>query len=387
VTGFGRLTTGRMARSPLVGLDSLVTFAVASSEQADASAQLVPEVQTALANSGFARHFVPTEYGGSAGTFVDCLRGVQRLSAVCASTGWLASLFASVPRIAARLPSQGQREVWSDGPDSILAGSLVPAGRARSVPGGHRLSGTWMFVSGIELARWVLLMAKVDNEGGSTPTAKVFAVPIECATIIIDWHALGMRATGSHSVCVDDVLVPDHLSIDREALDTSVVRGEPTARNKTVTGLFFAGPMLGAGRGCLDSWSGEIGQRLRSAGRFASNTERLMCQETLARAAGELDQAELLLLRIADDADSRPTDTTANARGPRDSALAAELVRTATQRVAVIAGTNTFSTQSTVQRFFRDVTTIASHGTLRFVTKAEGYAQTVWPDEALPQTQ
>lgn len=359
------------------GLADLVQAATTHGDRNDELAELAPEVVQALRGSGFARHFIPVEYGGSGGGYRPFMRAVLPVAAACTSTGWLASLICSVGRIAACLPEAGRHALWATGPDgvdTVLAASLVPSGHARPVPGGHLLSGTWGFVSGIDLARWVLLVATVGDGSGPSAGAKVFTVPASQVEVLPSWHALGMRATASHSVTVTELFVPAELTADRAALEG----GAGQAPNRTVTGLFFVTPMLGAGRGCLASWSAGIAHKLSVDGGFGSETERLSCQQTLARTGGELDQAELLLDRIAADADLRPGDRTADARGPRDAALAAELVREAAQRVVTIAGTGALSAPSGVQRYYRDVTTIAGHGTLRFATKAEAYARAIW---------
>lgn len=357
----------------VAGADRLSAVAAAAADRTDASAELPAQVQAALLASGFARHFVPARFGGTEGSYAAVLESVLQVGTGCGSTGWLASLIAAVGRLAACLPAEGQAELWDGDPDVVLAASLVPLGQARPVPGGHRLSGTWTYVSGVELAGWVLLVATVADG------AQLFALPRAQVTVRPTWQALGMRATGSHAVTVQDAFVPLTRSVSRPELDANQRAGSPVVPNRTVTGLFFAAPMLGAATGCRSSWAAAVDRRVAERGGFGSASERLGCQTTLARADAELDQARLLLDRIAVLADHRPDDLVAGHRGPRDSAIAAELASTAAQRVVAAAGTDALSAATAVQRFYRDVCTVASHGTLRFVTKAEAYARSVWP--------
>ncbi|URN12812.1 hypothetical protein LUW77_17890 [Streptomyces radiopugnans] len=50
---------------------------------------------------------------------------------------------------------------------------------------------------------------------GGPPAMRFFAVRRQACTVHPTWDSIGMRATGSHTVVVEDVLVPEHLSFDR----------------------------------------------------------------------------------------------------------------------------------------------------------------------------
>jgi two-component flavin-dependent monooxygenase/oxygenase LndZ5 len=103
---------------------------------------------------------------------------------------------------------------------------------------------------------------------------------------------------------------------------------------------------------------------------------------TLARAAGEIDTAQLLLERacvLADDPDTLTALTIT--RNLRDSALAVETMVTAVDRLFRMAGTSGQTTSSPVQRFWRDVNTAASHVALQFEPAAGAYAKALFEDE------
>ncbi|MFC7511692.1 acyl-CoA dehydrogenase family protein [Streptomyces thermocarboxydus] len=134
-----------------------------------------PEVVEALLSAGFARHFVPAEHGGRVGTFAELTRAVTTVGAACTATAWCASLAANLARMAAYLPAEGRAEVWANGPDALVVGSLSPFGNAERVDGGYRLSGRWPYISGVDFSSWALLCGTVPGSGGPVPT--VFAVP------------------------------------------------------------------------------------------------------------------------------------------------------------------------------------------------------------------
>jgi alkylation response protein AidB-like acyl-CoA dehydrogenase len=67
-------------------------------DHADETFRLDPVVVKAVLAAGFARHFVPSAYGGTAGTFSELSRALVTLGTGCAATSWSASIAAICPR-------------------------------------------------------------------------------------------------------------------------------------------------------------------------------------------------------------------------------------------------------------------------------------------------
>jgi acyl-CoA dehydrogenase len=87
---------------------------------------------------------------------------------------------------------------------------LDGSGVALKEDGGYRVSGRKVFSSGAPSGHLLLTTAVYDDpEGG--PTVLHFAVNLkgEGVTILDDWRTLGMRGTGSDSVILDGVYVPE----------------------------------------------------------------------------------------------------------------------------------------------------------------------------------
>jgi alkylation response protein AidB-like acyl-CoA dehydrogenase len=83
----------------------------------------------------------------------------------------------------------------------------VPKTVARRVDGGWRLSGRKIYVTGIPLLDRVNVVAVTDDP---EPLVGYFIVPARAPgiTIIETWDAIGMRATGSHDMLLDNVQIP-----------------------------------------------------------------------------------------------------------------------------------------------------------------------------------
>ncbi|WP_371644818.1 MULTISPECIES: acyl-CoA dehydrogenase family protein [unclassified Streptomyces] len=344
---------------------------------AEEQRRLTPDVVARMLEAGFARHFVPAAQGGVEGTFAEFSEAVAVVAEGCAATAWCASVASSLARVAAHLPLDGRAEVWAGGPDVFVVGSLSPIGKATPVPGGWRVSGSWAYISGVDYSDWAVVCAVLPGEGG----ARLFALPRTEYAIKDTWTGSGMRATGSNTLIADDVFVPASRSVDRQSL----FDGRPadssadchTVPIQAVNGLSCAPAALGAARGALALWTGDTAQRLaRGAGRpGVPGPARSTYEAVLTRSAGEVDAAMLLLERAAAAADrgARITEEE-TARNVRDYALATEHLVNAVNRMFATAGTSGHTTESPLQRAWRDVNSIATHIALTFDPAATLFA-------------
>ena len=97
-------------------------------------------------------------------------------------------------------PDEGVREIYANGPDTILAGTAVPGGvHAVPVDGGYRVTGRWSFGSG---CREVTGSFAIPGRGpgywrGTFARHEVTVVPGS-------WDVTGMRWTGSFDWTVED---------------------------------------------------------------------------------------------------------------------------------------------------------------------------------------
>ncbi|MEU6504747.1 acyl-CoA dehydrogenase family protein [Streptomyces sp. NPDC046942] len=375
-----------VARAPRVA-----RLAARCAEEAEAARRLTPEVVEALKEAGFARHFVPAAHGGTEGGFEELTHAVGLVGEGCASAAWAASLAAYAGRYAAFLPTAGQAEIWADGPDVLLAGALMPAGQAERVPGGWRLSGEWKYISGVHFADWVLACSVVPGEAasdgrpggppggrpGGGGEVRFFAVPKPDVSVRDSWFTLGMRGTGSDTLVLSEAFVPDHLTLGRSAVHEGRAVGTDARCHivpmYAVNALPFAAPLVGAARGALRAAHEQTGRRLDRRGNPVRDKPSV--QIDLARSAAEVDAAELLVRRTARAADGidEPGAAEAAVRGPRDLALAVELLVSAVERLFRATGTAGHFESDPVQRFRRDIDTAASHVALSFETTGAAY--------------
>lgn len=355
-------------------VDELAAAAAAAAQPAEEKRKLAPDVVTSLLDAGFARHFVPREFGGTEGSFSDLTRAVATVGAACPATAWCASLAANLGRMVAFLPAEGHHEVWRHGPDPLVVGSLASFGEAAVAPAGWQLSGRWPYISGVDYADWALLCATAPGGG----EARVFALPRSDIQIEQSWDSIGMRATGSHNVVVDDVFVPATRTFSRD----DVLAGRPTTSTaachtvplEAANLLSFAAPLLGTAEGALAVWTSYATGKAAAWTPAAPSASVLAT--TLARTAGETDAARLLLERCADVCDRGAAVTPEQTvRNIRDTSLAVEILASAVNRLATRGGTANYGEGRPLQRFWRDANTTASHVALQFEMAAMAYAE------------
>jgi indole-3-acetate monooxygenase len=172
----------------------------------------------ALRAAGMFRLTTPRERGGfelPLAELSDVYEALAQIDGPVAWNVWNGNLgFA-----AALLDEDAADTVWLDADDPIIANSARPAGTAVATTGGFVLSGRWDIVSAIDAADWVTLFGVVLDDGhpritpSGAPDIRAFFLPRRDCAVLDTWHTGGMRATGSNTVVVDGVVVPEALAI------------------------------------------------------------------------------------------------------------------------------------------------------------------------------
>jgi len=196
----------------------------ANAEQAEAERQLPAENVALLRKTGLYRAFQPRIYGGLELHVADYGPCLVALAGACGATAWVSSLLAQHVHGVALFSREAQDEIWGDGGEALIGSSVAPVGKAETVEGGVILSGKFGFSSGCDHADWFILGFR--HPGHQPPLERHYAlVPRSQVIIIDDWHTAGMRGTGSKSLMVERVFVPDHRLEPLVALNTGASKG------------------------------------------------------------------------------------------------------------------------------------------------------------------
>ena len=184
---------------------------------ADELRRLPDETGRTLRESGLARLIQPARFGGAEAAIETIIDVLIPISNGCASTAWCLAQYIMHNYMIARWPLAAQQRVW-ERPDNLVSGILIPRlGRARPVSGGHAISGSWPFVSGVQGSDWCLLTAMAELPDGPNEEC-CFLVPIADVTIVDTWYPIGLQGSGSQTVAAEELFVPDVMSLPIRAL-------------------------------------------------------------------------------------------------------------------------------------------------------------------------
>jgi alkylation response protein AidB-like acyl-CoA dehydrogenase len=184
----------------------------------------------ALRAAGYTRLTVPAEFGGEAATLTETLLAQERLGQGDASTalavGWhLAGVgkqretrtwpAATFERVCREVVRQGA--LLNSVASEVETGSPSRGGRptttARPAPGGGwLLTGRKAFATLSPALAYALVSAGIEND----PGGGWFLVPMDApgVTIVETWDSLGMRATASNDLVLQDVHLPDEALVE-----------------------------------------------------------------------------------------------------------------------------------------------------------------------------
>ena len=333
-------------------------------ESAEKARQLPEESVADLLEAGIARILTPPRFGGYGLGLDTWLDVTLETSKADASHGWCASLIIHHPHIIGMFSEEAQQAIWADGPDVAIAASVQPKAHVTRVPGGYRISGKdSAFASGVGHSSWVFIGGMVND--GAAPEWTLFLIPPGQYTVRDTWFTAGMQGTGSNTIVTDNVFVPETRALSLPLLRDGkgpggLVNENPIFRLPffSYSPLTFVAPMLGAAQGAYEFFREWTKTRMAVGG--VPVAEKTSVQVRMARAAADLDAAELLLRRAVQ-LPPQGVSQQLLARTIRDYSRASELTVGAIDALMSLSGTAGFATSNPIQRAWRDIHFASMH--------------------------
>ena len=350
---------------------ALVPLLADRAPAAAAARQLPAETIADYHAAGILRILQPRRFGGQQRRFSLFSRIVEELTYGCASSAWVYAVLAEHQWIIAQYPEQAQIDVWGDDPEAVASSSLAPRAAARRITGDWRLSGRYSFSSGCDYAQWAILGAFLGEMGDPRHIAYLL-VPLAEVEIVDDWRVLGLAGTGSQSLVLHDVFIPEH----RCVMVSDLFAGTPPGAL-----VHPDYPVLRAPRGFLVSYSLPpvaiaLGQRALDiacaalAGRVSRGVTKVaeseVVQMVIGEAAAAIDAATLMLHTGRDSSTAEVSSgrriTEAEAlRARRDMVYAQHQVSWAVDRLCELDGARWVYDSDQLGAIRRDVMTILTH--------------------------
>ena len=194
----------------------------------------------------------PLEVGGDHLHLADQFRYFSALSYANPTAAWAGFNHAGAAAMAgARLGREGLDIVFGDNPAPIIAAVSAPTGTFLPADGGVRVTGTWKYASGVKHSDFALLTA--IEAGAEQPRVRIVIVRTREARVDNDWDVMALKGTGSFTIHVDDVFVPDAMVLDPLEAPR---RGGPMF--KTGYQAYVAGENLGFTMGVCQRFMDEL---------------------------------------------------------------------------------------------------------------------------------
>jgi len=345
----------------------------AHSAEAERERRLSKSAVEAMTGAGLYRMAVPRAFGGLETDALTALRVLEEVSRIDSAAGWNLQISQGGVLLCTWLTEEASREIFDGKPDTIVAGSLAPPGRAVPAAGGYRVTGRWSFGSGCNHASWLVGSAFIFDgdqprrDENGIPIQLMLAFPKSDVTILDTWHTVGMRGTGSHDFTVQDVLAPARRSTQVAPLQQLPKNFEGPLYRMTLWFVLaaLATPALGTARAAIDALI-ELGKKKTPNYTQSSLAQRPVAQLQVARAEALLGAARAYLHQAVSEAwdtacqghfltqSQKIAIQLATSHAIQSAADAVDLVHQA-------AGTSAIREEQPFERYFRDVHVMTQH--------------------------
>jgi alkylation response protein AidB-like acyl-CoA dehydrogenase len=196
-------------------------------EQHDREGSFPFENIARLKETGYTTLTTPTEYGGWGATPLTFVLAQEQLVQGCASTAFAINMhcntvgfytpFMTLSQKEFYLGNVGHKKMLMNGYYTESGGArsiLSPNTTARKVPGGYILNGQKVFSTLVPVVDYFGISTSLEGYTGPASGGCAFLLPRDTPglEVIETWDAMGMRATGSHTIMIRDVFAtPDQL--------------------------------------------------------------------------------------------------------------------------------------------------------------------------------
>ncbi|MGC0421417.1 acyl-CoA dehydrogenase family protein [Embleya sp. AB8] len=343
--------------------------------------RLTEEVVVALREAGLFRLSTPTRFGGYDLKMSDLLSIVAEVGKACGSAGWNVSIDTASTRFALNgMPESALAEVFADNPDAyVISTAHLSTTKAWRVEGGFKITGTFPWSSGCEIADWAYIPVVPVFDGEEPTTGLVGAVvPMGDLKIERTWHVAGLAGSGTHTVVAEEVFVPEHRAV---AFDLSALVGEDERDSMLIQGSAQSlAAIVGAAEGALEVTRQALAKkRPITYVNYEAAVDAPSVQMWFGEAAHLIETARLHLTEIGAALDgipeTQPMPWEERARLRMHQRSAHEKSRAGVEKLLDVVGGSAFALSNPLQRLWRDISVMSRHTALNSPIILEDYSR------------
>ncbi|MBM4791284.1 acyl-CoA dehydrogenase family protein [Streptomyces sioyaensis] len=371
-------------------------------DEAEALGHYTPAVHEAFRQAGFYDLLTPRTYGGLEVDLRTFAKVMIEVACADPGTAWCLCLGQGhALSTATHWPQRAQDEVFANDAGYFRAShSFNPSGTAKRVDGGWLVNATSPYQSGVPYATHATVSVEVVDDTTGAPDATTtdrrvlqVLIPRDQFTVLDNWggdKVLGMRASGSNTIVVDNQVVPEDYAVDMALGPVSGaaapglrIHGNPIYSGAASLSFFLLElvvTVVGAARGALDEY--EHLTLTKSAMPPAGTGPRFKYptfQQDFGIAQMKADGAEAIVLHVADTITRWSHDAVSGIREftpQMDNRLvgmlleAGELAGDAVDILFRSAGTSAALRGQRMQRYLRDVLMYRTHRATQYNASA-----------------
>ena len=367
------------------GSESLVANATAlipllrkAAPAAEKARRVPQESLDALSAAGIFTMTAPKAYGGVEADFQTQCEVLAEIARGCPSTSWVATIYSAMSWLVGVFPDETQEEIYANG-DPRIAGVFSPTGTAAQKDGGFVVNGRWPFNTGCHGATWTVINVLV----GEMPTCMI--AKSADLTILDDWYATGMSATGSNTVVAENVFVPARRTMPLP----DMLEGKYPARHNADNPYFkyplapvltvnAGGTPLGIARGAWDMFIDRLPGRGITYTTYTNKAEAPVTHLQMAEASMKIDSSAAhvhLATSLLDEARNGSMTMQERVKARAHIAYSTGLAREATDILFYASGASSIQEHMAIQRYQRDIQALSNHAIMHPQTGLELYGR------------
>lgn len=339
-----------------------------------------------LKEIGFTRAFLRRRYGGLEMTAAEYGPRLVEIAQACSATAWAVGLLAQHSHGVGLMSRKLQDEIWDENKDALVCSSVAPSGTCREVENGIHLSGTFRWSSGCDHADWAFLGFPRSCGEGKASAIHFAVLPRRDYSIVDDWHIAGMRGTGTKTILVEDVFVPEHRIEAHQAMTSGKAHGPDADRRGIFSGAFttyfalgFSAVSLGIAKRMIQVYNERTTARVR-AYTGAKVADNALAYTRLAESVHQVDAAAAFLTRdwkqITERADNCEQPSLAEIITWRcNQAYATKMCVEAVDRLFAGAGGSAWYTDNEAQLLWRNSRMTAAHAFTDYDVASQVYGR------------
>lgn len=358
------------------------------SVEADRNARFSDTLMARYREQGFNQLLRPWRHGGPSLRPRDFMEMIRSVAYHSVPAGWLFYFYPAHEAWVAYLPQNRQAEIYAS--NDLVADVFTPLGQVERDGAGYRLSGEWKFASGVLHSGWIGLGGVVPLPSGPQPC--LIAVRVKDCEIVHNWDTFGLRATGSNGIRCKDLYAPPDMILP---LGQTAATGMPQATDFDAEDPSYRTPFMprflmgfpavaiGGAERIVDLFEERAKGRVRIYQAGAKEAENPSGIRTIADLRIRIETLRALFSRYADQLEEW-TDSglhvAPDIERQRMFAIRGQIARGAAEialHVLTNAGGSAIFKGDPIERFARDLMTVACHTTHLYEDALQGYGKSL----------